>query len=75
MKQFLMDHPQIVKWIWIAVTTLIGSSGAGGMAWHHHKYSYGHDRPAVEQSQKYKMSDDETRLKIHEDYLKEKESR
>ena len=45
------------------------------MAWHHHKYSHGHDRPAVDQSQKYKMSDDEVRLKIHEDYLKEKESR
>ena len=77
MKQFLMDHPQIVKWLWIAVTTLIGGSGAGGMAWHHHKYSYGHGRPAVHQQQQYKMSDDETRRQIDQDMeeKKHKESR
>lgn len=60
----------------LALATGVGGI-IGGMAWHHHKY-HGHDKAQVQhvdQSQKYKLSDDETRLKIHEDYLKEKESR
>ena len=63
MKQYLKDHPEVVMWV---VSTLIALSGGGAMAWHHHKY-HGHDKPAVQQSQQYKMSDEETRLKIHQD--------
>jgi hypothetical protein len=74
MIKYLKELPEIVKTS-LVIASLLGIGG-GGMAWHHHKYhGHDHDRSAVEQSQKYKMSDDETRLKIHEDYLKEKESR
>ena len=72
MKKFLADHPEIVKWIIAGIITL---SGGGGAAWHHNKYhGHDHDGPAVEHSQKYKMSDDETRLKIQQD-IEEKESK
>ena len=73
MKKLLDNIPELVK-LGLLIASLLGVGG-GGIAWLHNKYhGHDHDRPAVEHSQKYKMSDDETRLEIHHD-LEEKESK
>jgi hypothetical protein len=57
----------------ILILAAILALATGGMAWHHHKYHW-RDKAQVQhvdQSQKYKLSDDETRLRIYQD-LEEK---
>lgn len=77
MKKFISELPDLAKAL-LVILSLLGG-GAGGVAWHHHKY-HGHDKAQVQhvdQSQKYKLSDDETRRQIDQDMeeKKHKESR